>query len=82
MKKMLFLVSLLLIAFIMFVSCKKPSTTEYNIDQTSCNSCGNCIQKCPADAIEFTQNGKAEIDQTKCIQCGKCVVICPQEAIY
>ena len=46
-----------------------------------CTSCGMCIKRCPADAIRFDENKKANIDPDACISCGECTVICAYEAI-
>jgi len=80
MKKKQFII--LLIGILLFIACEKVSNPEYNVDANSCNACGNCLQICPVDAIEFGADGKAVIDQTKCNQCGKCITICPQDAIH
>jgi len=73
---------LILLAILIYIGCDKVSNPEYNVDSTSCNSCGECIQICPVDAIEFGADGKAMIDQTKCNQCGRCITICPKDAIH
>ncbi len=64
------------------VACKQVSTTEYYIDASSCNACGECVRICPNDAIYFNHLGNAEIDQTKCTKCARCVAVCPNIAIY
>jgi ferredoxin len=73
---------LLIILTITIFACKKPTDKEYNIDKSSCISCGECIEVCPADAIEYNSDGKAVIDQSKCKSCGDCVNVCPEGAIY
>ena len=80
MKKKLLII--LLLGILLFIACEKVSNPEYNVDASSCNACGDCIQICPVDAIEFGTDGKAVIDQTKCNQCGKGITICPQDAIH
>ena len=80
MKKIITLI--ILFAILIYVGCDKVNDPEYNVDASSCNSCGDCIQICPLDAIEFGPDGKAVIDQTKCNQCGKCITICPKDAIH
>jgi heterodisulfide reductase subunit A len=45
-----------------------------------CNSCGECIQYCPAKAIEKTSKG-VTINSISCTGCGVCVPKCPTEAI-
>ncbi|MDZ4182965.1 MAG: 4Fe-4S binding protein, partial [Candidatus Cloacimonadaceae bacterium] len=56
--------------------------TEYNVDASSCNGCGECIRVCPSDAIYYDANNKAVIDQSKCTHCTQCVIACPNNAIY
>ncbi len=75
-----YLIILLLILIVW--ACDKVSNPQYHVDSTSCNACGECIQVCPVDAIEFGSDGKAVIDQTKCNQCGSCLTACPKDAIY
>ena len=74
----LFVLSLILILW----ACDKVANPQYHVDVTSCNSCGECIQVCPVDAIDFGSDGKAVIDQTKCNQCGECMTVCPKDAVY
>ncbi|MFX1566753.1 MAG: 4Fe-4S binding protein [Promethearchaeota archaeon] len=45
-----------------------------------CVGCGNCIEVCPADAINLEDN-IAVIDNDWCIGCGVCVSKCPNDAI-
>jgi heterodisulfide reductase subunit A-like polyferredoxin len=81
-KALLFIIFLLLMAFLVLTACKHTSTTEFTVDRSACNGCGRCLQVCPYDAIELDNNGKAVIDQTLCQQDGLCVRACPQNAIY
>lgn len=73
---------IILVLILVIWACDKVSNPQYQVDTSSCNSCGECIQVCPVDALEFGSEGKAVIDQTKCNQCGSCLLVCPQEAIY
>ena len=65
----------------LLLGCEKSKKLIIQVDRNSCNSCGECVQVCPYDAIEFLDS-KAVIDQTKCVQCGDCVEACPTGAIY
>lgn len=47
------------------------------VDRDACISCGACVDRCQANAIEIRE--QAEI--TDCIGCGLCVSACPVEAI-
>ena len=49
----------------------------YYIDPEKCQACGNCIRKCPAEAITGGKNLIHVIDQEKCIKCGTCLKVCP-----
>jgi ferredoxin len=83
MKKPMFLLLLALgVLLLLGFACKRVTITEYTIDSSSCNGCGECVRICPNDAVYLDHNGKAAIDQTKCTQCANCVAICPNSAIY
>lgn len=51
-----------------------------SISQQKCTGCSNCVEWCPAEAIQVTER-KAVIDENKCIGCGECTVTCRQKAI-
>ncbi len=51
------------------------------IDQELCIGCGECVDRCPTDAIVLSDEGKAERDENSCLGCGLCARFCPQEAI-
>lgn len=57
-----------------FARSAKPFFTE-----NSCNSCGLCVQNCPAHAITL-QDGKP-VWAAQCYQCLRCINECPQQAI-
>lgn len=43
-----------------------------------CNGCGECIRKCPVQAISRTD---AKItDEERCISCMRCIVVCPTQS--
>lgn len=46
-----------------------------------CLGFGDCVNVCPFDAIEMTDDGLPEIDKDKCKACNKCVEICPKKII-
>ncbi|MBY9018836.1 MAG: 4Fe-4S binding protein, partial [Candidatus Lokiarchaeota archaeon] len=52
-----------------------------NIDQDLCIGCGTCVERCPTDAIELNDDGKAERNPDICIGCGVCAHFCPENAI-
>ncbi len=45
-----------------------------------CNSCGECVKVCPANAITISSDGAA-VNTISCVGCGICVPSCPREAI-
>jgi ferredoxin len=53
---------------------------EARIDPDECTACGDCIERCPMDAIREGDNFSEVIDG-RCIGCGLCVAVCPVEAI-
>ncbi len=51
--------------------------------RSTCNSCGDCLEKCPTHIIEF---GRGQIpvinfDKGECLFCGDCVDACPTLAL-
>ncbi len=52
---------------------------ESIIDEEKCIGCGNCVDRCPVDAITLEDN--AVVDREKCLGCGLCARDCPEEAI-
>ncbi len=51
------------------------------IDQDECTGCGICVERCPTDAIQLNDEGKAEREESYCFGCGICARFCPEEAI-
>lgn len=51
------------------------------IDQDACVGCGTCVERCPMEAIELNDEGKAERDEASCFGCGVCARFCPENAI-
>lgn len=52
----------------------------YMTCQYGCLGFGNCVKKCPYEAISV-DNGVAVIDRDKCVGCGLCLDICPKKVI-
>jgi len=57
-----------------------PSSGEVLIDNTTCQQCGVCVNKCPVDALSL-EGAQVIVDQDKCIFCGECQAICPTRAV-
>ena len=49
------------------------------IDESLCDLCETCVNKCPWQAI--TLNKKVVVNPDKCVECGTCVESCPNIAI-
>ena len=54
------------------------SSRKFKIDKNACNSCGDCVPKCPMWAVDAK---KKEIDLSACITCHVCQSACPKDAI-
>ena len=52
---------------------------EAVVDEDLCISCGDCIDRCPVEAIQM--DDVAGVDRDKCLGCGLCASICTEEAI-
>ena len=52
---------------------------ESIIDKDLCISCGNCVERCPVEAITLEEI--AIVDRDLCLGCGLCVGVCSEEAI-
>ena len=50
------------------------------VDEEECIECGDCIDRCPMDALTI-QGDIAVRDANRCIGCGLCVSVCPTNAL-
>jgi ferredoxin len=50
------------------------------VNRELCNSCEECTEVCPTEAIVMT-DGKALVDPDECTDCYACVDACPEDAI-
>jgi heterodisulfide reductase subunit A len=51
------------------------------VDTDECTGCGTCIELCPYNAIERTEDDKAHVIEVLCKGCGICAASCPERAI-
>jgi formate hydrogenlyase subunit 6/NADH:ubiquinone oxidoreductase subunit I len=56
------------------------SNFEPVISEDDCVGCGDCVDKCPMDALTL-EDETARIDRARCIGCGVCNGACPSEAL-
>ncbi|MCQ2751507.1 MAG: 4Fe-4S binding protein [Coriobacteriales bacterium] len=50
------------------------------INEELCNSCGTCVDECPAEALSIGEDC-VEVDEDVCLDCGVCVDACPNGAL-
>jgi electron transport complex protein RnfB len=51
-----------------------------SIDQDECQTCGECHDRCPMDAI-LEEDSAYNVIKENCIGCGVCTITCPVEVI-
>jgi len=51
------------------------------VDLERCSGCELCQSRCPFEAVQYDDQGKAEIVIEQCYGCGLCSATCPEEAI-
>jgi ferredoxin len=51
------------------------------IDKDVCIGCGECVERCPTEAISLNSDDKAEVDEKACFGCGVCARFCPVDAV-
>ncbi|MEA3348410.1 MAG: 4Fe-4S binding protein [Pseudomonadota bacterium] len=50
------------------------------VDGEQCVACGDCVERCPMDAIEIEDTAKVDLD--RCIGCGVCIPVCDYNALH
>lgn len=65
---------------------RKATTSRPVIDHAVCTRCEECVDHCPAEAMELSADrshtdGKVVIDLDKCIRCYCCSEVCPEGSI-
>lgn len=58
----------------------KANSKKLEIDEQKCKKCGLCVQNCPNNIIEITQE-KQNIAESECLYCFKCQDVCEFDAI-
>jgi electron transport complex protein RnfB len=58
----------------------EPSAFIAQVDDSTCNSCNTCADRCPFGAIEV--NAHALVDINKCLGCGVCFPTCSTDSIH
>ena len=51
-------------------------------DHNACQKCKQCIDICPVNCIEITDNGPILLNSPSCIHCGACILKCNNNAIH
>ena len=49
-------------------------------DETLCDGCSICMERCPMDAINL-DSGFSVVNRDRCIGCGLCITTCPAKAL-
>ncbi len=49
--------------------------------QANCTGCGDCVESCPAGAIEMPEPCRPRILRERCIDCFQCAEICKEDAM-
>lgn len=56
------------------------ATTE-GICPSGCLGIGDCLARCPEQALSLSPAGLAQVDRTRCIGCGRCLAACPRRVL-
>ncbi|MBT4365721.1 MAG: 4Fe-4S binding protein, partial [Desulfobacteraceae bacterium] len=56
------------------------SNFEVAVDEESCTGCGECVERCPLDAMSIEED-VVSINRNHCVGCGNCNSVCPEEAL-
>jgi Pyruvate/2-oxoacid:ferredoxin oxidoreductase delta subunit len=60
-------------------SARVESNFRALVDAEECLACGDCLDRCPVEAIELER--VARVDQERCIGCGLCATTCSTGAM-
>ncbi|OHD23455.1 MAG: 4Fe-4S ferredoxin [Spirochaetes bacterium GWB1_59_5] len=66
-----------------FVGKREQHCVKFQVNETKCISCGQCVTICPTGAATLAKEkgAKASINQETCIGCGECMTVCAPKAI-
>lgn len=51
------------------------------VDEETCTGCGDCVDRCPVNAMSLKNDEVASVNAEISIGCGNCVPICPTESL-
>lgn len=51
------------------------------VDKESCTGCKQCVNVCPASALEVLNKKSGMIPGAECISCAACQAVCTEDAI-
>ncbi len=57
------------------------ASIKHQINSIKCIACGQCLENCPVNAINWNSYHKAQINQNLCVSCSKCIALCSEKAI-
>lgn len=67
----------------------KPKKGEIHINKNRCKGCAFCVEFCPYDVLEMSQEFNIKgyhppyiKDEDKCMYCQLCETICPEFAMF
>jgi 2-oxoglutarate ferredoxin oxidoreductase subunit delta len=67
----------------------KPTKGEIHINKDRCKGCGFCVEYCPRDVLELSQDFNSKgyhppyvKHEEDCCYCQLCETICPEFAIF
>lgn len=67
----------------------KPKKGEIHINKNRCKGCAFCVEYCPHDVLEMSQEFNIKgyhppyiKDEDKCMYCQLCETICPEFAMF
>ncbi len=57
------------------------NTSSLVLHEDRCKGCGMCVDVCPHDVFEMSDNRAKIMDKDNCMECGACASNCPFQAI-